>query len=146
MMFRLLFIAFLIASCKGYRTEDFTYQAEGGTKTIQVIIPSGSRKEETVTDAGGNTITRYQYRRGTYYIAHMKDTTVAIQPINYELNIPRIYLPNGALTYKGLDSLDRYWREVRRRNDLRFGFMNVDPRNIYRFDSAANHGMVTDFK
>ncbi|MGN6402169.1 MAG: hypothetical protein ACTHMD_17045 [Flavisolibacter sp.] len=145
----ILFLCATLSSCflfSKYRRTDFTYNEGSQSYTIPVVVPKGFVKERTEVDSSGNTILSYVYKNNAlFYIAHLEDTAAQVQPIAEDENQPRISLMTGALVYKGLDSFNLYWREVRR-NDLRFGYRFVPKEWEIRFDSATNYGMVQRLK
>ena len=145
----ILFLCATLSSCflfSKYRRTDFTYNEGSQSYTIPVVVPKGFVKERTEVDSSGNTILSYVYKNNAlFYIAHLEDTATQVQPIAEDENQPRINLMTGALVYKGLDSFNLYWREVRR-NDLRFGYRFVPKDWEIRFDSATNYGIVQRLK
>ena len=124
-----------------YRRSYFTYNDSSQTYSIPVIIPKGYKRERTEVDSSGNTILTYSYGSEQFYIAHMADTASDVYLIDEAANIPRLYEPTGSLVFKGMDSLQRYWREVRQ-DKWRAGYRNVSPEKEVRFDSATNYFMV----
>src|SRR6478672_12699831 len=123
----LLMLCTALNSCflfSKYKRSSFTYNENGSTYSVPVIIPKGFTKERTEVDSSGNTILTYSYGPELFYLAYMSDTSSAIHAIDETINIPRFYKPTGALVYKGMDSLHRYWREVRQ-DKLRSGYRNV---------------------
>lgn len=140
----LLILCTTLNSCflfSKYKRSSFTYNENGSTYSVPVIIPKGYSKERTEVDSSGNTILTYSYGPELFYMANMADTSTYVFPIDELINIPRLYEPTGALVYKGMDSTHLYWREVRQ-NKLRTGYRNVSPEKEVRFDSATNYFMV----
>jgi hypothetical protein len=145
----ILSLCIILSSCflfSKYRRTDFTYNKGLQSYAIPVVVPKGFVKERTEVDSLGNTILSYVYKNNAlFYIAHLEDTTTQVQPIAESENQPRVNSITGALVYKGLDSFNLYWREVRR-NDLRFGYRFVPKEWEVRFDSATNYGIVQRLK
>lgn len=145
----ILFLSAALSSCflfSKYKRTDFTYNEGSQSYTIPVVVPKGFVREKTEVDSSGNTILSYVYKNhALFYIAHLEDTTTQVQPISENENEPRINLTTGALVYKGVDSVNLYWREIRR-NSLRFGYRFVPKKWEVRFDSATNYGIVQRLK
>jgi len=145
----ILFLCIVLSSCflfSKYRRTDFTYNEGSQSYTIPIVVPKGFVTEKTEVDSSGNTILSYVYKNNAlFYIAHLEDTSTQLQPIEENKNEPRINLTTGALVYKGVDSTNLYWREIRR-NDLRFGYRFVPKEWEVRFDSATNYGIVQRLK
>jgi hypothetical protein len=140
----LLILCTALNSCflfSKYKRSTFTYNENGSTYSVPVIIPKGFSKERTEVDSSGNTILTYSYGPELFYMANMADTSTYVFPIDELINIPRLYEPTGALVYKGMDSTHLYWCEVRQ-NKLRTGYRNVSSEKEVRFDSATNYFMV----
>lgn len=144
----ILCIATGVSSClvfSPYTRTGFTYNQGARTYTLPVVVPRGFTREKTEIDSSGNTILSYTYGNGAwFYVAHLEDTTAQLQAIPEGESWPQIFLPNGALVFKGMDSAHLYWREIRRK-DLRFGYRFVPGAWESRFDSATNYGMVQKF-
>jgi hypothetical protein len=140
----LLILCTALNSCflfSKYKRSTFTYNENGSTYSVPVIIPKGFSKERTEVDSSGNTILTYSYGPELFYMANMADTSTYVFPIDELINIPRLYEPTRALVYKGMDSTHLYWREVRQ-NKLRTGYRNVSAEKEVKFDSATNYFMV----
>lgn len=134
------FFLVLLSSCfllKDLKPERFTYNANGQLYSMPTRVPRGFDREKLERDSAGNTAKFYYYSNGTvFYTAYMADTSKQLQYIDYTANIP---LPHkdGGWIYKGMDSSERYWREIRLAN-YKFGYINV-PRSLeYNFDEALN--------
>lgn len=141
----LLFLFSLLNSCflfSKYRRTDFTYDVGAQSFAIPIVVPKGYSRERTEVDSSGNTILSYTYgNNAIFYVAHMEDTSVQIQPIPEPENIPRIALETGAVIYKGIDADQLLWREIRQ-NNLRVGYRFVPRELESRFDSATNYAVV----
>lgn len=138
----IVFMAMAFSSCfliSKFRKDRFTYTEGAEVRSIPIAVPRGYISEKREQDASGNVIARYHYPgAGQFYVAYMADTTVQIQPINPEENIPKISTITGAVVYKGMNGEDLFWREVRQ-NRVRFGYMGVPRLLEQRFDSATNY-------
>jgi hypothetical protein len=141
----IFFLLVILNSCflfSKYKRIDFTYNEGSQLRSVPVVVPKGFTKEKTEVDSSGNTILSYSYDGNAFfYIAHMADSSVHIQPIAEEDNIPRIALTTGAIIYKGVDADNLLWKEVRQ-NDLRVGYRFVSKDLESRFDSATNYAVV----
>ena len=141
----ILFLFSLLNSCflfSKYKRTDFTYDVGAQAFAIPIVVPKGYNRERTEVDSSGNTILSYTYgNNAVFYVAHMEDTSVQIQPISEEDNIPRAASTTGALIYKGIDTNHLLWREIRQ-NDLRVGYRFVPRELESRFDSATNYAAV----
>jgi len=137
-----IFIMLLLTGCRPWQKGQFSYTGSNGTKTIPFVIPNGYARQAQQVDSAGNTIRTFRYSSGSiFYIAHMADTSMHIQVIDPDANIPRVSLHNGALVFKGMDENQRYWREVRQ-GAFRVGYRGVSPQREARFDSATNYAVV----
>lgn len=135
----ILFLLAFTLACSPFRRTTFTYVENGKTITQRVIVPRGYRKTNTFTDSSGNILQAYDYRnRAFYYIAYVRDTNTFAQPIRLWENMPRQYINSGAWMYKGMDASHLFWKEVHRDN-LRAGYLYVEPRREYPFDSASTY-------
>lgn len=100
------------------------------------IIPKNYVKQE-IRDSAGNREQYYYYTGGgVLYAAYLADTTKELQPINIKIHQPQIHRLGG-LIYKGQDSADLYYREIRQGN-FRFGYRFVPEVLELQFDSATN--------
>jgi hypothetical protein len=136
----LALLLLFVSGCSPYRRSVFTYTDNGESISLPIIIPKGSKKEEQKTDGSGNTIKTYKYGNAVFYVAHLKDTAVELQPIIRSWNIPR-KSSSGAVVFKGQDANDLFWREVRRQQ-YRFGYQYVPGAAEYKFDSATNYAIA----
>lgn len=134
----LLSSCFLFRDLKGER---FTYNANGQVHSLPIRVPRGFDREKLERDSAGNTTQFFYYSNGTvFYTAHVVDTAKQLQVIDYARNIP---LPHkdGGWIFKGMDSNERYWREIRLAN-YKFGYTNV-PRSLeHDFDEALNYNSL----
>lgn len=135
-----VFILIIFNSCflfRDFRRSHFSFSDNGQSRPVEVVVPKGYSRTESKTDSAGNQVQFYYYSGGAVlYFALMKDTAAELQPINYDLNIPRqLY---QTLYFKGLDSADRYWRETRF-NHYRAGYKNVEEGEDGNFDSSLNY-------
>lgn len=135
-----LLLLVLLSSCfllRDLKRERFTYNANGQVHSIALQVPRGFDREKLERDSAGNTARLYFYSNGTvFYAAHLVDTAKQYQFIDYTQNIP---LPHkrGGWIYKGMDSTERYWREIRLAN-YKFGYINVPRSREGDFDEALN--------
>ncbi len=139
--FLLIFLfAFALQSCSifsRYRRSDFTYTANGQSQTVRLVVPKGYSRTELKKDAAGNEVKYYYYSGGTQlYFAALTDTALELQPILYDINIPRELF--NSIYYKGIDSNGRYWRETRF-DHFKSGYRNVKKGRDGRFDSSMNY-------
>lgn len=143
-----LFLSVALCSCflsSKYRRTDFTYNEGTQTFSIPVVVPKGFIKEKTEVDSSGNTILSYTYKnKAFFYVAHIVDTSVQIQPFAAEDHIPRLFTETGAIIYKGMDK-GLFWREIRQ-NDIWVGYRFVPPEWESRFDSATDYAVVQRLK
>ena len=141
-LFLFLSFAVLAGSCRisQYKRKDFSYTEGEKMYTIPVIVPRGYARQQTQVESSGNTVTRYFYGEAQFYVAHMADTGSRVNPFREEEHIPRLAPATGALVYKGLDSLNQYWREVRQKS-LWMGYRRVPKHLEARFDSATNYAL-----
>jgi len=135
-----VFILIVFNSCflfRDFRRSRFSFSENGRSLPVEVVVPKGYSRTESQIDSAGNQIQYYYYSGGTVlYFALMKDTATELQPINYNLNIPRqLY---HTIYFKGLDSADHYWRETRF-NNYRAGYKNVEEGEDGNFDSSLNY-------
>ena len=145
----LFFTSLFLASCflqKDYRKETFSFEDKGVSHSYSLVVPRGYKKKFTSVDEAGNNIITYSYKNGAiFYLAHMADTSVDMQPMNEQDNVARQSLHTDALVYKGMDELHLYWREVRQKN-FRAGYRFVHGDEEERFDSATNYLVVWPMK
>jgi hypothetical protein len=135
-----LLLLVLLSSCfllRDLKRERFTYNVNGQVRTLHLQVPRGFDREKVEVDSAGNTAKFYNYSNGTvYYVAHMVDTARQYQYINYGKNMPLEHI-NGGWIYKGMDSTERYWREIRV-GAYKFGYTNVPRSREGDFDEALN--------
>lgn len=135
----LLLLSTGLYSCflfKEFRAETFAYNNKQ-SKVIPVIVPKGFSRSNITIDSLGNTQKFFQYGGNAFlYIAFLKDTSIALQPIKMNEHIPKAAL-SGGIFYKGIDSTYKYWREIRQKN-FRVGYKNVKGADEGVFDSAIN--------
>ena len=135
-----LFLSIGFASCflfKDYKRKELTYVQNGQSQTVSILVPKGYVKEEA-KDTAGIYLHSFQYPGGaTLYAAYLNDTTYELQSFNKSLHQP-LELLQGGLVYKGQDSTDLFYRELRQGN-FRFGYRNVSSANEVFFDSATNY-------
>jgi hypothetical protein len=138
-----LFLVFL-SSCflfRDLKRERFAYNANGRPHVLHTRVPRGFDREKLERDSAGNTAKFYYYSNGTvFYTAHMVDTSKQLQYIDYTRNIP-LQHKDGGWIYKGMDSTERYWREIRLAN-YKFGYINVPGSQEYDFDEALNYNSL----
>jgi hypothetical protein len=133
-----------LSSCfllRDLRQERFTYNANGQVQSLPIRVPRGFDRAKLERDSAGNTAQFFYYSNGTvFYTAHMVDTAKQLQYIDYTRNIP---LPHkeGGWIYKGMDSTERYWREIRLAH-YKFGYIHVPASLEYHFDEALNHNSL----
>lgn len=143
-----LFLSMALSSCfliSRYRRTEFMYNEGAQSFSIPVVVPKGFTREKTEVDSSGNTILSYTYKNNAFfYVAHMVDTSVQIQPMAAEDHIPRRFTLTGGLVYKGMDK-GLYWREIRQ-NDIWVGYRFVPREWESRFDSATNYAVVHPVK
>jgi hypothetical protein len=141
----ILFLFVVLNSCflfSKYRQTDFTYDEGSQAFSIPIVVPKGYSKERTEVDSSGNTILSYTYdNKAIFYVAHMEDTSVQIQPIVEKDNIPHMALTTGVIIYKGMDTNKLLWREIRQ-NSFRVGYRFVPKEWEAGFDSAINYVVV----
>ncbi|HWI90900.1 MAG TPA: hypothetical protein VNT20_06460 [Flavisolibacter sp.] len=136
----LIFAAVIFNSCflfSDLRKTRLSFSENGYAQSVLAVIPKKFERAEMEIDSVGNQVHYYFYRGGeVLYFALLKDTSTQLQPINYELNIPKqVY---KAVYFKGIDSSNRYWRETRFQN-YRAGYKNVKEDNEGAFDSSLNY-------
>ncbi|HEY0066757.1 MAG TPA: hypothetical protein VGB46_05330 [Flavisolibacter sp.] len=140
----LFLLLVLLASCSLFdkmRKSSFTYPGPAGQSTVELLVPSGYREKQTLTDSSGNLEQLYHYRGGSIlYVAYLKDTAKRYQFLDTGLHIPR-QLINGALVYKGMHPEWQIWKEARLGN-FRVGYHFVSVDNEGRFDSAVNYSAL----
>jgi hypothetical protein len=124
---------FLLSDFKKTRFS-FSHNDKG---SVKLPVPKKFSKSELKTDSSGNQVQYYFYSDGpVLYFAFLKDTSTQLQPINYDLNVPReVY---QTIYFKGLDSSYRYWRETRFGN-YKAGYKNVIEGDDGKFDSSINY-------
>jgi hypothetical protein len=141
----LALVSIFLASCflvKPYRVENFSFTSGNTNYSVPLVVPRGYSKKWVSQDSSGNNILTYQYKDGSiFYLAHVKDTSVDLQPLEWSENIARQSHHTGALIYKGMDKDHLFWREVRQKN-FRSGYRFVNGDEEYRFDSATNYLVV----
>jgi hypothetical protein len=138
--FVLLLVSVMFNSCflfSGLKKTSFSFSENGQDQSVSTVVPKKFNKSETKIDSLGNQVRYYFYPDGAVlYFASLKDTSMQIQPINYDLNIPKeLY---HTVFVKGIDSANRYWRETRFRN-YRAGYKNVEGEDDGNFDSSINY-------
>ena len=149
-MTRILPIVCLLfcSSCfllRDIKRDSFSYNANGQARTIPLFVPKGFSRERVEADSAGNTVKYYSYGNGTvFYAAYVTDTSKQYQYINYEKNLPLEHI-RGGLIFKGLDSTNRYWREIRLRT-YKFGYKNVSRSQEGDFDEALNKISLQDLQ
>jgi len=141
MRFVYLFVISLVCnSCflfSNLKQTKFEFDENGSKRLIHTVVPRKYIKSENVFDSSGNQVQYYYYAGGTVlYFAFLKDTSAQLQPINYDLNIPKqLY---QTIYFKGLDSTSHYWRETRF-DHYRAGYKNVNEDDDGKFDSSINY-------
>ena len=121
---------------KNYRKKEFSYQANGNSTVLPIIVPRGYAKEER-KDTAGISLYVFYYPQGYYlYAAHLVDTSYELQAINKSRHQPLIHRLGGQV-YKGQDRNELFYHEIRQGN-LRFGYRNVPGYLEFEFDSATN--------
>ena len=139
MMIRVIFFFLLASLSSCFLFSDFskTRMSYSDAPAFDVIIPKKAEKSELITDSSGNEVKMFYYDNGTVlYFAKMKDTSVAYQDINYDMNIPGTLY--NSVYYKGVDSNGRYWRETRFGN-YKAGYYLVHEERDGVFDSSLNY-------
>jgi hypothetical protein len=136
----LLLLMVIFNSCflfSDFKRSHFSFLKEGKETPVEVVVPKKYNKSETQTDSAGNQIHYYYYSGGTVlYFAFLKDTNTQLQPIDYEMNIPK---PLYQTVYmKGLDSSNHYWRETKF-DQYKAGYQHVDEDDDGVFDSSINY-------
>jgi hypothetical protein len=121
---------------RDFRKTKFTYSQNGQTATIPLVVPKGFLKQERVDTAGVSLQTFYYTNGAMLYAAYVTDTATTLQPINERLHEPQ-YHRLGGRVYKGQDSLELFYREIRQ-GHLRFGYRHVPNDWEWQFDSATN--------
>ena len=143
--FFLLFTSLFLTSCflqRDYRKETFSFEKNGASYSYPFVVPGGYKKKMISVDEAGNNIITYSYKNGAvFYLAHMADTSVDMQPLDVHENIARQSLHTDATVYKGMDKNYLYWREVRQKN-FKAGYRFVNGEEEERFDSATNYLVV----
>ena len=115
----------------------FNYTANGLNHSPPLLVPARYDRRLVTTDSAGNQEHFYYYKDSAFlYFAHAPKGK-SYQPIQKSQNIPKEH-PQGGLLYKGLDSTNRYWREVQM-GRFRFGYRNVPGEEELRFDSSVNY-------
>lgn len=136
----LVLVTIICNSCfliSNLRKREISFSENGQSYTIRVAVPKKFVKSETSIDSAGNQLHYYFYPDGAVlYFAMLKDTSTELQPIDYNLNIPRqLY---RAEYFKGIDSSHHYWRETRF-GKFKSGYKNVNEENEGAFDSSLNY-------
>ena len=134
-------ILVLCASCslfrKPYKQDTLTYTSSGLNNSLPLLVPARYDRRLVTTDSAGNQEHFYYYKDSAFlYFAHAPKGK-SYQPIQKSQNIPKEH-PQGGLLYKGLDSTNRYWREVQM-GRFRFGYRHVPKEEELRFDSSVNY-------
>jgi hypothetical protein len=131
----LALFTFSLASC--FLLSDFSrrsviYHGE----QVNLIVPRHYLKSEKILDSSGNEILYFYYPGdAVLYFAKMKDTSIALQYINYDMNQPRkLY---HSIYFKGITEAGEYWRESRFAN-YKAGYYFVDDDRTGVFDSSIN--------
>ena len=141
----LLLLSPLLSSCfflSDFKRTPFQYADGTQVHTRTFVVPRGYKAQKTVTDSAGTTVQTFTYGNSLFYIAYLRDTTIQIQPISPKENMPEFSLVSDAVVYKGMDSSDLFWREVRQHR-FRVGYRFVPPLWEDKFDSATNYAIVT---
>jgi hypothetical protein len=119
------------------RKTKLSFSENGYAHSVLAVVPKRFDRSETKIDSVGNQVHYYLYRGGeVLYFALLKDTSTQLQPIYYELNIPKQAFQ--AVYFKGIDSSNLYWRETRFGN-YRAGYKNVKEDDEGTFDSSLNY-------
>jgi hypothetical protein len=127
------------------RQKKFAFTNGNQPQTLRILVPKRYVKRETITDSSGNKGDYYRYSNGAFfYVIQTTDTLLRFQPIDTASHIPLPH-PYGGLMYKGLDSADRFWREIRT-DSFRFGYRFVPHSSEILFDSAVNYAGMRRFK
>lgn len=135
-----VFFTVLCNSCflfSDFKKSRFAYSRNGVHHSLDLVVPKGFIKTKKQTDSTGNQIQYYYYPGSTVlYFALLKDTSTQLQPINYNLNIPKeLY---NTVFFKGIDSSEQYWRETRF-DHYKAGYKNVEEGEDGVFDSSINY-------
>ena len=140
---KLILLALLLfaTSCSllsGFNKRKFHYEASNQqSQTLTLLIPRGYVQEKIAIDSAGNKEQVYHYSNGTIlYFVQTIDTLKPYQPIIEENSIPLPH-PHGGWIYKGIDSNNLYWREIRQ-GYFRFGYRFVPTNSEIKFDSVLN--------
>jgi hypothetical protein len=143
-----LLLLLLLSSCfllRDLKRERFTYNANGQVGTMVLQVPRGFDREKVEVDSVGNTVKFFHYSNGTvFYAAHLVDTAKQYQYINYGRNIPLEHIKGGWI-YKGMDSTERYWREIRV-GPYKYGYIAVPKSHEGDFDEALNWNSLQPVK
>ena len=148
---RSLAFGFLIVcclSCSPYaalRKKEFRFNVNNQPQILRIKVPKRYAKQGTITDSANAQQQYYRYSNGAeLYVIYTTDTLRQFQPIDTANNVPKPHAFGGVM-YKGLDSTDRFWREVRT-DSFRVGYRFV-PRGVeVLFDSAVNYAAARRFK
>ncbi|HUQ97292.1 MAG TPA: hypothetical protein VM010_06480 [Chitinophagaceae bacterium] len=144
----LLLVVELCSSCfifSPLRKRTFEFPAGNTSQTLRVLVPKRYQKKQTFTDSSGNQQDFYSYSNGAVlYIIQSHDTLRLFQPIDTASNIALPHLLGGTM-YKGLDSNNLFWREIRT-DSFRFGYRFVPTDVEPVFDSAVNYAAKRRFK
>lgn len=134
-----LVFLFILPACflrKDFRASQFTFDANGQSQTVPLIVPRGFTKQER-TDTAGIALQTFYYPGGpVFYVAHLKDTSFQLQTIDERLHQPRVHFLGGRV-FKGMDKDELFYREIQQGN-LRFGYRLVPKAVELHFDSATN--------
>lgn len=125
---------------KEYKQSTFTYTRNGQAVVVPLLVPKGFTNEERI-DTAGVIVHEFRYGDGAIlYTAYLTDSTTELQPINKARHQP-VRGPQDGLVYKGMDSNERFFREIRR-GPFRFGYRNVSREEELKFDSATNYAAM----
>lgn len=107
---------------------------------MPLVVPKGFVRQSR-TDTAGISLQSFEYPGGAVlYAAYLKDTSVELQSFDKRIHQPLQHRLGGQV-YKGQDSNDRFYREIRQ-GRLRFGYRNVSDVQEGFFDSATNHASL----
>ena len=147
-----LFLFTIIVVCgsscflaRNFKKNRISFQENGVSTSYKVIIPRGFKRTEKKVDTAGNEAQFYYYADGAVlYFVRARDTSVQVQTINYDENVPKeLY---NTIFFKGVDeNYENYWRETRFGN-YKAGYLNVEPGEDWKFDSALNYFALRSVK
>lgn len=136
------------ASCGVFsdlRKREFRYTEGEVSKTLRISVPKKYVKRESVTDSAGNQRQYFRYSNGAVlYLIETADTAARFQSFDTAYNIPKPFY-NGGLMVKGVDTAQRFWRELRV-DSFRIGYRAVPHDQEILFDSAVNYAGMLRFK